>query len=71
MLLTVLGITIGLVISFATMRFMSALLYGINAHDPMTYIAITCAVVMSALLACYLPSRRAAQVDPALALRSE
>jgi predicted permease len=71
MLLTVLGTAIGLVISFATMRFMSALLYGINAHDPMTYIAITCAVVMAALLACYLPSRRAAQVDPALALRSE
>jgi len=71
MLLTVLGIAIGLVIAFATMRFMSALLYGVSAHDPMTYIAIACAVVITALLACYLPSRRAAEVDPALALRSE
>ncbi|GGG89215.1 ABC transporter permease [Edaphobacter dinghuensis] len=71
MWLTVAGITIGLVISLATMRFMSALLYGVSAHDPMTYIAITCAVMIAALLACYLPSRRAAEVDPALALRSE
>jgi len=71
MLLTVFGIAIGLVIAFATMRFMSALLYGVSAHDPMTYVAITCAVAMAALTACYLPSRRAAGVDPALALRSE
>ena len=71
MSLTVVGIAIGLVIAFATMRFMSALLYGVSAHDPMTYITIAFAVVMAALLACYLPSRRAAQVDPALALRSE
>jgi ABC-type antimicrobial peptide transport system permease subunit len=71
MWLTVAGIAIGLVIALATMRFMSALLYGVSAHDPMTYITITCAVVIAALLACYLPSRRAAEVDPALALRSE
>jgi predicted permease len=71
MLLTILGITIGLVTAFATMRFMSALLYGVSAEDPITYITITCAVVMAALLACYLPSRLAAAVDPALALRSE
>jgi len=71
MWLTVVGIAIGLVIAFATMRFISALLYGVSAHDPITYITITCAVVIAALLACYLPSRRAAEVDPALALRSE
>lgn len=69
--LTVAGISIGLVIALATMHFMSALLYGVSAHDPTTYIATTCGVVMAALLACYLPSRRAAQVDPALALRTE
>jgi predicted permease len=71
MWLTVAGIAIGLVIAFTTMRFMSALLYGVSAHDPMTYITITCAVVIAALLACYLPSRSAAKVDPALTLRSE
>ncbi len=71
MWLTVAGIAIGLVIAFTTMRFMSALLYGVSARDPMTYITITCAVVIAALLACYLPSRSAAEVDPALTLRSE
>jgi predicted permease len=69
MWLTVVGIAIGLVIASATMRFMSAILYGVSAHDPITYITITCAVVIAALLACYLPSRRAAEVDPVLTLR--
>jgi hypothetical protein len=49
MWLTIAGIAIGLVIAFATMRFMSALLYGVSAHDLMTYITITCAVVIAAL----------------------
>jgi predicted permease len=69
--LTVVGIAIGLVVASATMRFMSSLLYGVSAEDPITYITVTCAVVVAALLACYLPSRRAAAVDPMLALRSE
>jgi predicted permease len=69
MWLTVAGIAIGLAIASATMRFMSAILYGVSADDPITYITITCAVVIAALLACYLPSRRAAEVDPVLALR--
>jgi hypothetical protein len=64
-------IAIGLVIASATMRFMSSLLYGVGVGDPITYVTITCAVVIAALLACYLPSRRAAEIDPALALRSE
>ena len=67
--LTVMGIAIGLAIASATMRFMSAILYGVSADDPITYITITCVVVIAALLACYLPSRRAAAVDPVLALR--
>jgi predicted permease len=71
MWLTVVGIAIGLVVASATMRFMSSLLYGVSAQDPTTYITITCAVVIAALLACYLPSRQAAAVDPMLALRSE
>lgn len=71
MMLTVFGIAIGLVIAFATMRFMSALLYGVRADDPMTYLAIACVVAIASLVACYLSARRAAQVDPALALRSE
>jgi len=69
MWLTVVGVAIGLMIASATMRFMSAILYGVNADDPITYITIACAVVIAALLACYLPSRRAAEVNPVLALR--
>jgi predicted permease len=69
MWLTVMGIAIGLVVASATVRFMSSLLYGVSAEDPTTYITITCAVTIVALLACYLPSRRAAVVDPVLALR--
>jgi predicted permease len=71
MRLTTTGIAIGLVVSSATMRFVSSLLYGVGAGDPITYITITLAVAIAALLACYLPSRRAAAVDPMLALRSE
>ena len=62
-------IAIGLIIASATMRFMSAILYGVSTDDPMTYFTITCAVMIAALLACYLPSRRAADIDPVLALR--
>jgi predicted permease len=69
MWLTVAGVALGLVIASTTMRFMSAILYGVSADDPITYITITGAVVIAALLACYLPSRRAAEVDPVLALR--
>ena len=69
MWLSVVGIAIGLVIASATMRFLSAILYGVSTDDPITYITITCVVVIAALLACYLPSRRAADVDPVLALR--
>jgi predicted permease len=69
MWLTVVGIAIGLVIASATMRFVSEIFYGVSADDPITYITITCVVVIAALLACYLPSRRAAEVDPVLALR--
>jgi putative ABC transport system permease protein len=69
MWLTVAGIAIGLVIASATMRFMSSLLNGVGVDEPITYVTITCAVVIAALLACYLPSRRAAEIDPALALR--
>jgi predicted permease len=69
MWLSLVGIAIGLMIASATMRFLSAILYGVSTDDPITYITITCVVVIAALLACYLPSRRAAEVDPVLALR--
>jgi predicted permease len=71
MLLIIPGIAIGLVIAFATMRYMSALLYGVNANDPMTYIVTTSAVVIATLLACYLSSRQTTAGDPIQSLHTE
>ena len=57
--------------AFAVMRLMSSLLFKVSPVDPVTYGAVTLAVVLTAYLACYLPSRRAATVDPVDALRAE
>jgi len=71
LLLTVIGAACGLVIAFITMRLVSSILFNVSPNDPLTYSAITCGVVATALLACYLPARRAASVNPVNALRSE
>lgn len=70
MLLALPGIAIGLAIAFVTMRFMSTLLYGVSAHDPLTYIATTWAVILAALLGCYMPARRFASTQSAQCLRA-
>jgi predicted permease len=71
LVLTAIGVACGLVVAFLTMRLMSSLLFNVSPVDPATYIAITACVVVAAYLACYLPSRRAATVDPVNALRAE
>jgi predicted permease len=71
LLLTSIGIACGLVASFAVMRLMSSLLFNVSPLDPVTYAAVTVGVVVAAYLACYLPSRRAATIDPVDALRAE
>jgi len=71
LLLTGVGIACGLVASFAVMRLMSSLLFNVSPLDPVTYAAVTVGVVVTAYLACYLPSRRAATIDPVDALRAE
>jgi predicted permease len=71
MLLTSIGLVTGLVVSFSVMRLMASLLFGVKALDPLTYLAVSCGLTTTALLACYLPSRRAAGVDPVDALRAE
>ena len=69
--LTGVGIGCGLVTAFGVMRLMSSLLFKVSPVDPVTYGAVTLGVVVTAYLACYLPSRRAATVDPVDALRAE
>jgi len=69
--LTLIGIVCGLVASFITMRLMSSILFNVKPIDPLTYSAVTLGLLATAFLASYLPSRRAATVDPVDALRSE
>lgn len=69
--LTGVGIVAGLVSAFLAVRLMSSLLFGVSPMDPSTYVITSLSVIAVAWLACYLPSRRAAAVDPTLALRSE
>jgi predicted permease len=71
MLLTGIGVVAGVLVSFGVMRLMSSLLFGVKAMDAVTYIAVSCGLAATAFLACYLPSRRAAGVDPVEALRAE
>jgi hypothetical protein len=69
--LTLIGAACGLVTAFVSMRLMSSLLFNVSPVDPITYLTITTGVVAVAYLACYLPSRRAATVEPMEALRTE
>ena len=65
------GIVIGLAASFGLTRLMSSLLFSVSASDPLTFAAVAILLVFVAMLACYLPARRAMNVDPMVALRYE
>jgi ABC-type antimicrobial peptide transport system permease subunit len=69
--LTLAGLALGMMGAFALTRVMEPLLYGVAPTDPLTFILISSSLACVALLACWIPARRATKVDPLVALRCE
>src|SRR5262249_2179158 len=69
--MTLLGVAVGIATALGLTRLMASQLFGVTAHDPLTYVGVAILLALVALLACYLPARRALRVDPIVALRHE
>ncbi|HSF14281.1 MAG TPA: ABC transporter permease [Vicinamibacteria bacterium] len=69
--LSLAGIGLGVLLSLLSMRWLTSMLFGVNPVDPLTFAVVTVLPAAGALVACYLPARRAAAVDPVIALRHE
>jgi ABC-type lipoprotein release transport system permease subunit len=65
------GVMLGVVGALAATRWLQSLLYGVSATDPIVFVTLPIVLAVVAMMACYLPARRAAKGDPLLALRSD
>ncbi len=71
MRLAAVGLALGVVLAFAATRLLRGVLFGISATDPLTFVSVTVLLMIVAAIACLIPARRATQVDPLVALRTE